>query len=96
MPKSIYKRHICDQCGETFKRGRRMDLIVSKVTIKEGEMQWSLAEDIEYIAYFCSPGCLMGYVMDKYYHDTEGESYEELQYVHGGRRGDENSNINPL
>jgi hypothetical protein len=78
-----YKRHTCDQCGETFKRGIRMDFLINKIVIREGEIQWDTMDDVEFFAFFCSRDCLMGYMIDNYY-IPEGGTLKDLKEIKDG------------
>jgi hypothetical protein len=58
---AIYRRK-CDQCHNEFKRGLRMDLLISQATVMSGEIRWNPDEDMEHFASFCSKECLVSYI----------------------------------
>lgn len=67
---AVYRRN-CDQCGNTFKRGIRMDLLVNRVSVLSGETMWDPTEDEEHFATFCSELCMISYIAQRMGLDEE-------------------------
>ena len=69
--KSFLKNVTCDTCNRLFKHGLKVDLMVHRVHVRGGEIDWSPDDDVEYLAYFCNKKCMNIFLADCYKEETK-------------------------